>query len=74
MTEEIVVDFQRGLTQHLPLTINGATVERMSSTKFLGVHVSKELSWTTNTTSLVKKAQWRLYFLCKLKRGSLLTL
>ncbi len=35
-TKEIVVDFRRVHTQHAPLTINGATVERVSSTKFLG--------------------------------------
>ncbi|KAI3367214.1 hypothetical protein L3Q82_008268 [Scortum barcoo] len=47
-----------------------AAVERVSSTKFLGVHISDDLSWTTNTASLAKKAQQRLYFLRKLKRAS----
>ncbi|KAI3358148.1 hypothetical protein L3Q82_003149 [Scortum barcoo] len=69
-TKEIVVSFQRGHTQHHPLTIDGAAVERVSSTKFLGVHISDDLSWTTNTASLAKKAQQRLYFLRKLKRAS----
>ncbi|KAI3371234.1 hypothetical protein L3Q82_023539 [Scortum barcoo] len=70
-TKEIVVSFQRGHTQHHPLTIDGAAVERVSSTtKFLGVHISDDLSWTTNTESLAKKAQQRLYFLRKLKRAS----
>jgi len=27
------------------------------STKFLGVHISKDLSWNTNTASLARKAQ-----------------
>ncbi len=48
-TKEIVVDFRRVHTQHAPLTINGATVERVSSTKFLGVHITEDLSWTNNT-------------------------
>ncbi|KAI3374360.1 hypothetical protein L3Q82_005961 [Scortum barcoo] len=69
-TKEIVVSFQRGHTQHHPLTIDSAAVERVSSTKFLGVHISDDLSWTTNTASLAKKAQQRLYFLRKLKRAS----
>ncbi|KAI3376743.1 hypothetical protein L3Q82_000086 [Scortum barcoo] len=68
-TKEIVVSFQRGHTQHHPLTIDSAAVERVSSTKFLGVHISDDLSWTTNTASLAKKAQQRLYFLRKLKQG-----
>ncbi|CAF90611.1 unnamed protein product, partial [Tetraodon nigroviridis] len=53
-----------------PLTIDGAAVERVSSTKFLGVHISEDLSWTTNTASLAKKAQQRFYFLRKLKWAS----
>ncbi len=43
-TKEIVVDFRRVHTQHAPLTNNGATVERVSSTKFLGVHITEDLS------------------------------
>ncbi len=45
-TKEIVVDFRRVHSLHAPLTINGATVERVSSTKFLGVHITEDLSWT----------------------------
>ena len=69
-TKEIVVNFQRGPKQLPPLTIDGDAVERVSSTKFLGVHISDDLSWTTNTKSLAKKAQQRLYFLRKLKKAS----
>ncbi len=69
-TKEIVVDFRRVHTQHAPLTINGATVERVSSTKFLGVYITEDLSWTNNTAALAKKAQQRLYFLRKLRRAS----
>ncbi|KAM9823318.1 uncharacterized protein ACBT44_008128 [Syngnathus typhle] len=69
-TKEVVVDFRKGHTQHLPLTIDGAVVERVSSARFLGVHISEDLSWSTNTASLAKKAQRRLYFLRKLRRAS----
>ncbi len=68
-TKEIVVDFRKVHTQHAPLTINGATVERASSTKFLGVHITEDLSWTNNTAALAKKAQQCLYFLRKLRRA-----
>ncbi len=61
-TKEIVVDFRRVHSLHAPLTINGATVERVSSTKL-------DLSWTNNTAALAKKAQQRLYFLRKLRRA-----
>ncbi len=68
-TKEIFVDFRRVHTQHAPLTINGATVERVSSTKFLGVHITEDLSWTNNTAALAKKAQQCLYFFRKLRRA-----
>ncbi|XP_067372150.1 uncharacterized protein [Channa argus] len=68
-TKETVVDFRRALTQHTPLTINGANVERVSSTKFLGVHITEDLSRTVNTAALAKKSQQRLYFLRKLRRA-----
>ncbi|XP_060799547.1 olfactory receptor 51I2-like [Neoarius graeffei] len=46
-------------------------VESVKSTKFLGVHITDDLTWTTNTTSLVKKAQQRLHFLCRMRRADL---
>lgn len=69
-TEEIDVNFQKDHTQHSSLITDGAAVERVSSTTFLGLHISEDLSWTTNMASLVKKAQKRLYFLRKLKKAS----
>lgn len=68
-TKEIVVDFRRSRTQHAPLSINDTVVERVSSTKFLGVHITEDLSWTTNTAALAGKAHQRLYFLRKLRRA-----
>ncbi len=71
-TKEVVVDFRRrNSIDHPPLTIDSSTVEKVSSTKFLGVHITEDLTWTTNTMSLSKKAQQRLHFLRQLKRASL---
>lgn len=64
--KEIVINFWRGHSQHLPLTINGAVVERVSNTEFLGVHISKDPSWTHNPRPMVKPAAPLLP--CKLKR------
>lgn len=50
-TKKIVIDLWRGQTQDPPLNIIGAAVERVR-----GVHISKDLSWTTNTASVAKKA------------------
>ncbi|KAK3546210.1 hypothetical protein QTP70_025211 [Hemibagrus guttatus] len=68
--KEIIVDYRR--TQKMtppPLHINGAEVERVNDIKFLGLHITKDLTWTINTTYLVKKAQQRLFFLRKLKKA-----
>ncbi len=71
-TKEVVLDFRRrNSTDHHPLTIDSSTVERVSSTKFLGVHITEDLTWTTNTMSLSKKVQQCLHFLRRLKRASL---
>ena len=67
-TKEIIVDFRRAHTRHPPLFINGTAVERVNSTKFLGMHITEDLTWSTNTTSLHKKARQRLYFLRRLKQ------
>ncbi|KAI4893673.1 hypothetical protein NFI96_030505 [Prochilodus magdalenae] len=67
-TKELIVDFRKQERVHTPITINGAAVERVSSLKFLGVHITEELTWTEHTTRVVKKAQQRLYFLKRLKR------
>ncbi len=71
-TKEVVLDFRRrNSIDHPPLTIDSSTVERVSSTKFLGVHITEDLTWSTNTMSLSKKAQQCLHFLRWLKRASL---
>ncbi len=70
--KEVVLDFRRrNSIDHPPLTIDSSTVDSLSSTKFLGVHITEDLTWTTNTMSLSKKAQQRLHFLRRLKRASL---
>ncbi|KAL0174486.1 hypothetical protein M9458_030454, partial [Cirrhinus mrigala] len=70
-TKEVVMDFRRNSVDHPLLTLDSSAVERVSSIKFLGVHITEDLTWTTNTMSLSKKAQQHLHFLCRLKRASL---
>uniref|UniRef100_A0A3Q2ZZP0 Reverse transcriptase domain-containing protein n=1 Tax=Kryptolebias marmoratus TaxID=37003 RepID=A0A3Q2ZZP0_KRYMA len=70
-TKEMIVDFRKNRPSHAPLLINSSAVEVVSSTKFLGVHITNDLSWTVNTASLVKKAQKRLYFLRRMRRAYL---
>ncbi|KAK3564955.1 hypothetical protein QTP86_031109, partial [Hemibagrus guttatus] len=51
--KELIIDFRREKGRmHDPIHINGMAVERVSSFKFLGTHISEDLSWTTSTSSL----------------------
>ena len=49
----------------IPILINGETVRNF---KFLNVHISEKLEWSTHTENVVKKAQQRLLKLRMLKK------
>ncbi|KAI3373024.1 hypothetical protein L3Q82_023467, partial [Scortum barcoo] len=71
-TKEVIVDYRRSRrTEHAPLLIHGEAVERVNNIKFLGIHITSDLTWSKNTAHLIKKAQQRLFFLRKLKRAGL---
>lgn len=63
------MDFRRvfGGT-HDSIHINSMAFEHASSFKFLGIYISEDLSWITNTFSLVKKAHQHFFFLRTLKK------
>ncbi len=70
-TKEMVVDFRRDRRPPPPLYIGGVAVEVVSSFRYLGVYITEDLTWRTNTTRLVRKAYQHLYFLRKLRRAGL---
>ncbi|KAK3574434.1 hypothetical protein QTP86_006600 [Hemibagrus guttatus] len=51
-TKEMVVDFRRAQSDHSPLFIDGSPVEIVKSTKFLGVHLVENFTWSLNTSSI----------------------
>ncbi len=67
-TKETVVDMRKKRRTHQTLFIRDLEVERVNRFRYLGVHISEDLTWTLNTTQLVKKAQQRLYFLRRLRK------
>ncbi|GAA6071249.1 uncharacterized protein LOC121182596, partial [Tachysurus ichikawai] len=67
----MVVDFRRAQSDHSLLNIDGSSVEIIKSTKFLGVHLAENFTWSLNTSSITKKAQQRLYFLRRLRKAHL---
>ncbi len=67
-TKELVVDFRRQSREHTPITIDKTPVERVNSFKFLGVHITKDLTWSAHTDAVLKKAHQRLFFLRRLRK------
>ena len=43
-------------------------MEKVESFKFLGIHITDKLNWSTHTDSIVKKAQQRLFNLRRPKK------
>lgn len=70
-TKELIIDFRRKKAEIQPLFINGDCVERVASFCFLGVNIEENLSWSVNTSELLKKAQQRLYLLRILRMNNI---
>ena len=62
------MDYRKQRAEHASIHINGAVAERVESFQFLGVHITKDLSWSKHTNTVVKKARQRLFSLRRLKR------
>jgi hypothetical protein len=45
-TKELIVDYKKRRAEQAPINIDGAVVERVESFKFIGVHITNELSWS----------------------------
>jgi hypothetical protein len=56
-TKELIVDYRKRRAEHSPIHIDGAVVERVDRLKFLGVHITKDLSLSKHTTTVVKRAK-----------------
>ncbi len=54
--------------EHTPITIDKTPVERVNSFKFLGVHITEDLTWSAHTDAVLKKAHQRLFFLRRLRK------
>jgi len=53
------------------MLLNDTVVDRVSTFKLLGVHVSNDLKWTEHVRAVTSKASSRLHFLKQLKRAGL---
>ena len=67
-TKEMIVDYRKRRIEYAPILIDGAVVEQVESFKFLGVHITNQLSWSKHTKTVLKRAQKSVLPLRKLKR------
>ena len=70
-TKELILDYRRQSADPAPLHINGDCVKKVHIFKFLGTHLTDDLSWSADTSETVKKAQQRLLFLRVLRKNNL---
>jgi len=68
-TKEMVITFSRSAREIPPIIIEGRELERITSTKILGVVVSCDLTWGNHVQYICSRASKRLYFMCMLKRA-----
>jgi hypothetical protein len=50
------MDYRKKGAEHAPIHSKRALVKRVKSFKFLGVHMTKKLSWSKHTKTVVKRA------------------
>jgi hypothetical protein len=48
-TKELIVDFRKQQKEHTPTHIDGTAAEKVETFKFLGVHITDNLKWSTYT-------------------------
>lgn len=70
-TKEVIVNYGKRKTDLQPICINGECVERVQCLKLLGVYMTADLQWSSNTSAVMKKAQQRLHLLRILRRINL---
>ena len=55
-TKELILDYSKRRAEQAPINIDGAVLEWVESFKFLGVHITKEVSWYGNCSASDRKA------------------
>jgi hypothetical protein len=70
-TKELVVDFGRSQSTIPRISVQGTEIERVESTKLLGVIITSKLTWGEHVDAIHSKASQRLYFLTLLKRAGM---
>ncbi|TWW80193.1 putative RNA-directed DNA polymerase from transposon BS [Takifugu flavidus] len=70
-TVEMIVDFRKVTAPLPPLALMDSPVTITDSFRFLGTTITRDLKWEPTISSLIKKAQQRMFFLRKLRKLNL---
>ncbi|KAK3544204.1 hypothetical protein QTP86_008344 [Hemibagrus guttatus] len=66
--DKLIVDFSTKQERNYQTpVINESPVERVDSFRYLGVHITQDLSWSCHINTVVKKARQHLYHLRRLR-------
>ena len=63
----MIVDLKKQQREHPPFHIDRTELEKVVNFKFLGIHITDKLKWSTHTCSVVKQQQ-HLFNLRRLKK------
>uniref|UniRef100_A0AAV2JRQ0 Alkylated DNA repair protein AlkB homologue 8 N-terminal domain-containing protein n=1 Tax=Knipowitschia caucasica TaxID=637954 RepID=A0AAV2JRQ0_KNICA len=70
-TVEMIVDFRKSTVPPPPPAVMDSPITSVESFRFLGTTITQDLKWEPTISSLIKKAQQRMYFLRQLRKAKL---
>uniref|UniRef100_A0AAV2JIR7 Alkylated DNA repair protein AlkB homologue 8 N-terminal domain-containing protein n=1 Tax=Knipowitschia caucasica TaxID=637954 RepID=A0AAV2JIR7_KNICA len=70
-TVEMIVDFRKSTVPPPPPSVMDSPITSVESFRFLGTTITQDLKWEPAISSLIKKAQQRMYFLRQLRKAKL---
>uniref|UniRef100_A0AAV2JP68 Alkylated DNA repair protein AlkB homologue 8 N-terminal domain-containing protein n=1 Tax=Knipowitschia caucasica TaxID=637954 RepID=A0AAV2JP68_KNICA len=67
----MIVDFRKSTVPPPPPSVMDSPITSVESFRFLGTTITQDLKWEPTISSLIKKAQQRMYFLRQLRKAKL---
>ncbi|CAL9683591.1 unnamed protein product [Knipowitschia caucasica] len=67
----MIVDFRKSTAPPPPPSVMASPITSVKSFRFLGTTITQDLKWEPTISSLIKKAQQRMYFLRQLRKAKL---
>jgi hypothetical protein len=59
-TKGLILNFRKQQREHPPIHIHGTAVDKVKSFKFLDVHITDNMKWSTHADCVLKNAQQHL--------------